>query len=205
MKGVALKVICPGGISHSPCSWWFEQGAWLSRAPLARPAGSSLSMPCCGAQAFDKWRAEHSATVLAVRQAVADASASDAALRPLVEEARGQLWTLFAMKKAVICSESVLIIMNMEHLLPAVSLQRPPAQALLHACCLACAYVIQDIIPKQARASASLVWALCICQCNPPFGFGHYLSSLLESRLSTARKHLLSLARTSGPLSEQTY
>ncbi|CAK0737369.1 hypothetical protein CVIRNUC_000901 [Coccomyxa viridis] len=69
--------------------------------------------------AFDKWRAEHSATVLAVRQAVADASASDAALRPLVEEARGQLWTLFAMKKAVICSESVLIIMNMEHLLPA--------------------------------------------------------------------------------------
>ena len=28
---------------------------------------------------------------------------TDAALRPLVEEARGQLWTLFAMKKAVIC------------------------------------------------------------------------------------------------------
>ena len=96
-------------------------------------------MPCCGAQAFDKWRAEHSATVLAVRQAVADGSASDTALRPLVEEARGQLWTLFAMKKAVICSESVLIIMNMEHLLPAVSrsalLPRPcfrPAAWRLH-------------------------------------------------------------------------
>ena len=72
-------------------------------------------------QAFDKWRSEHTTTVLTVRQAVNDSSASDAALRLLVEEARGQLWTLFAMKKAVICSESVLIIMNMEHLLPAVS------------------------------------------------------------------------------------
>ena len=76
-------------------------------------------------QAFDKWRSEHTTTVLTVRQAVNDSAASDAALRPLVEEARGQLWTLFAMKKAVICSESVLIIMNMEHLLPAVSLLSP--------------------------------------------------------------------------------
>ena len=98
-----------------------------------------MASACCDAQAFDKWRAEHSATVLSVRQAVADASASDSNLRPLVEEARGQLWTLFAMKKAVICSESVLIIMNMEHLLPAVSrcglLSRPrfmPAAWLLH-------------------------------------------------------------------------
>lgn len=72
-------------------------------------------------QAFDKWRSEHTATVLSVRQAVNDSTTSDAALRPLVEEARGQLWTLFAMKKAVICSESVLIIMNMDHLLPSVS------------------------------------------------------------------------------------
>lgn len=59
--------------------------------------------------------------MLNVRQAVDDPTATDATLRPLVEEARGQLWTLFAMKKAVICSESVLIIMNMEHLLPSVS------------------------------------------------------------------------------------
>ena len=100
---------------------------------------------CCGAQAFDKWRAEHAATVLAVRRAVADAGASDAALRPLVEEARGQLWTLFAMKKAVICSESVLIIMNMEHLLPAVSLPRPPSQAPLHGCCWALARLIHAV------------------------------------------------------------
>ncbi|CAL8470385.1 g9927 [Coccomyxa elongata] len=68
-------------------------------------------------QAFDKWRAEHVATVLAVRQAVNE-GANDAALRPLIEEARSQLWTLFAMKKAVVCSESVLLIMNLEHLLP---------------------------------------------------------------------------------------
>ncbi|KAK9915975.1 hypothetical protein WJX75_006823 [Coccomyxa subellipsoidea] len=68
-------------------------------------------------QAFDKWRAEHVATVLAVRQAVNE-GAGDAALRPLIEEARSQLWTLFAMKKAVVCSESVLLIMNLEHLLP---------------------------------------------------------------------------------------
>ncbi len=70
-------------------------------------------------QAFDKWRAEHVATVLAVRQAVNE-GAADAALRPLIEEARSQLWTLFAMKKAVVCSESVLLIMNLEHLLPPV-------------------------------------------------------------------------------------
>lgn len=87
------------GYSHSGCS--------IAFAPPA--------------QAFDKWRAEHTATALSVRQAVNDPTSSDAALRPLVEEARGQLWTLFAMKKAVICSESVLIIMNMEHLLPSVS------------------------------------------------------------------------------------
>ena len=77
-------------------------------------------------QAFDKWRAEHTATVLNLRQAVNDPTATDAMLRPLVEEARGQLWTLFAMKKAVICSESVLVIMNMEHLLPSVSPFHPP-------------------------------------------------------------------------------
>ncbi len=71
------------------------------------------------AQAFDKWRAEHVGTVLAVRQAVNE-GANDAALRPLIEEARSQLWTLFAMKKAVVCSESVLLIMNLEHLLPPV-------------------------------------------------------------------------------------
>ncbi|BDA44423.1 probable transcription factor TGAL7 [Coccomyxa sp. Obi] len=68
-------------------------------------------------QAFDKWRAEHVATVLGVRQAVNE-GANDATLRPLIEEARSQLWTLFAMKKAVVCSESVLLIMNLEHLLP---------------------------------------------------------------------------------------
>ena len=123
-----------------PCPQWLGQGASSPHALSARPSiGSPLSRARFAAQAFDKWRAEHSATVLAVRQAVADASASDAALRPLVEEARGQLWTLFAMKKAVICSESVLIIMNMEHLLPAVSrsalLPRPcltPAAWRLH-------------------------------------------------------------------------
>ena len=59
--------------------------------------------------------------MLNVRRAVNDLTATDAMLRPLVEEARAQLWTLFAMKKAVICSESVLIIMTMEHLLPSVS------------------------------------------------------------------------------------
>ena len=74
-------------------------------------------------QAFNKWRSEHTTTVLSVRQAVNDGATSEGMLRQLVEEARGQLWTLFAMKKAVICSESVLIIMNMEHLLPAVSLR----------------------------------------------------------------------------------
>jgi hypothetical protein len=57
--------------------------------------------------------------VLNVRQQVNE-GAQDAALRPLVEEARQQLWTLFAMKKAVVCSESVLLIMNLEHLLPPV-------------------------------------------------------------------------------------
>ena len=77
-------------------------------------------------QAFDKWRAEHVATVLAVRQAVNE-GAGDAALRPLIEEARSQLWTLFAMKKAVVCSESVLLIMNLEHLLPPVRLMAPNA------------------------------------------------------------------------------
>lgn len=72
-------------------------------------------------QAFDKWRAEHVATALSVRQHVNEGS-PDAALRPLIEEARSQLWTLFAMKKAVVCSESVLLIMNLEHLLPPVGL-----------------------------------------------------------------------------------
>ena len=79
-------------------------------------------------QAFDKWRAEHVATVLAVRQAVNE-GAGDAALRPLIEEARSQLWTLFAMKKAVVCSESVLLIMNLEHLLPPVRRAPPWAHA----------------------------------------------------------------------------
>ena len=41
---------------------------------------------------------------------------------PLCITLHGQLWTLFAMKKAVIRSESVLITMNKEHLLPSVSL-----------------------------------------------------------------------------------
>ena len=81
-------------------------------------------------QAFDKWRAEHVATVLAVRQAVNE-GAGDAALRPLIEEARSQLWTLFAMKKAVVCSESVLLIMNLEHLLPPVR-RAPPGPMHQH-------------------------------------------------------------------------
>ena len=61
--------------------------------------------------------------MLQVRAAL-DEGAGDAALRPLIEEARGQLWTLFAMKKAVVCSESVLLIIYLEHLLPPVREKR---------------------------------------------------------------------------------
>ena len=77
------------------------------------------------AQAFDKWRAEHVATALQVRARLEE-GAADSALRPVIEEARGQLWTLFAMKKAVVCSESVLLIMNLEHLLPPVRMRARP-------------------------------------------------------------------------------
>jgi hypothetical protein len=84
------------------------------------------------AQAFDKWRAEHVATALQVRARLEE-GAADSALRPVIEEARGQLWTLFAMKKAVVCSESVLLIMNLEHLLPPVRMR-----ARADPCCPGC-------------------------------------------------------------------
>ena len=60
-----------------------------------------------------------------------DEGAPDAALRPGIEEARGQLWTLFAMKKAIVCSESVLLIMDLEHLLPPVRRCPLPASPIL--------------------------------------------------------------------------
>lgn len=103
-------------------------------------------MAFCGVQAFDKWRAEHVASVLAVRQAVNE-GASDAALRPLIEDARGQLWTLFAMKKAVVCSESVLLIMNLEHLLP------PVISPLLHSSPheLSCTSIAKQYISQRCR------------------------------------------------------
>jgi Seed dormancy control len=40
-------------------------------------------------------------------------------LRHLVDEARAQLWTLFAMKQKVIYSESMLIIFSLQHMPPA--------------------------------------------------------------------------------------
>ena len=69
------------------------------------------------------------ATTLQVRARLEE-GAADAALRPVIEDARGQLWTLFAMKKAVVCSESVLLIMNLEHLLPPVRTRPGPRPGL---------------------------------------------------------------------------
>ena len=109
-------------------------------------------------QAFDKWRAEHVGTVLNVRQHVNE-GAQDAVLRPLVEEARQQLWTLFAMKKAVVCSESVLLIMNLEHLLPPVSPPLLSIHPLLSLYFPASSYLVVDCITlsssKVAHLSAS--------------------------------------------------
>lgn len=87
-------------------------------------------------QAFEKWRAEHFQTALNIRYhldgvvlpqqegspggapAPESGPAGEETLGHLVEEARAQIWTLFAMKKAVIYSESVLLILSLEHLLP---------------------------------------------------------------------------------------
>jgi hypothetical protein len=90
-------------------------------------------------QAFEKWRAEHFQTALNIRYhlegfvpsqsgglpaaggpvpTAGSGREGEETLGHLVEEARAQIWTLFAMKKAVIYSESVLLILSLEHLLP---------------------------------------------------------------------------------------
>ena len=48
--------------------------------------------------AFNRWRLEHALVAIRVRDALNN-RAPESVLRPLVEEARGQLWALFAMKK----------------------------------------------------------------------------------------------------------
>ncbi len=48
--------------------------------------------------AFNRWRLEHALVAIRVRDALNN-RVPEAVLRPLVEEARGQLWALFAMKK----------------------------------------------------------------------------------------------------------
>lgn len=48
--------------------------------------------------AFNRWRLEHALVAVRVREAL-NINAPDAVVRALVDEARGQLWALFAMKK----------------------------------------------------------------------------------------------------------
>ncbi|KAK9830640.1 hypothetical protein WJX81_008343 [Elliptochloris bilobata] len=73
------------------------------------------------ALAFERWRGEHAEMGGAVRRAL-DAGAPADALRPQVEAVRRHLWTMFAMKRAVLCSDSAPAILRLEHLLP---MERP--------------------------------------------------------------------------------
>ena len=50
--------------------------------------------------AFNRWRLEHALVAVRVREAL-NTNAPDATVRALVDEARGQLWALFAMKKVL--------------------------------------------------------------------------------------------------------
>lgn len=65
----------------------------------------------CMRQAFERWRGEHTAMGAAVRRAL-DAGAPADALRPMVEAMRRHLWTMFAMKRAVLCSDSAPAILR---------------------------------------------------------------------------------------------
>ena len=51
--------------------------------------------------AFNRWRLEHALVAIRVRESL-NHNAPEAVLRPLVDEARGQLWALFAMKKVCV-------------------------------------------------------------------------------------------------------
>ena len=62
-------------------------------------------------QAFARWRAEHAEMGAAVRRAL-DAGAPAEQLRPLAEAVRRHLRTMFAMKRAVLCSDSAHAILR---------------------------------------------------------------------------------------------
>eukprot|EP00884_Botryococcus_braunii_P010978 jgi/Botrbrau1/19882/Bobra.0059s0003.1 len=73
-----------------------------------------------------KWRDDHVKTAMAVKRLLDEIEATpelargwEPRLQPLVEEARAQVWTLHAMKRVIIYSESVTLILNLEHMLPA--------------------------------------------------------------------------------------
>ncbi len=62
------------------------------------------------AQAFEKWRAEHAAQCGSVRRALAGGPAE--ALAAAAAAARRHLVTMFAMKRAVLCSDSAAAILR---------------------------------------------------------------------------------------------
>ncbi|KAK9816296.1 hypothetical protein WJX74_000868 [Apatococcus lobatus] len=72
--------------------------------------------------AFSRWRLEHALVAVRVREAL-NTNAPDTIIRALVDEARGQLWALFAMKKTLLASEDATIVMWCSH--------QPPAERML--------------------------------------------------------------------------
>ena len=79
----------------------------LCRAPIMMDPNQQGHQATAIVSAFNRWRLEHALVAIRVRDALNN-SAPESVLRALVEEARGQLWALFAMKKVGQATSSAL-------------------------------------------------------------------------------------------------